>query len=226
MIETGPVSGFEDVRRELRNGNRVLLLVRHAERPHIDHEDPSFGAALPLTENGRRMCVTFGEALQGASADVQFRASPLLRTMMTAREIARGLGVADPAIVEDEAIGNGSAFIADVTAVWQLFRDRLFFKHMGEYLANGVQTGFAPLASASAEYERYALSRFTGQLGIFATHDLYIAAYLAGKGLKRDWNADNWPRFLDAVMLVVEPSGAYRASLFRAGLSDRAIGVD
>ena len=226
MIETGPVSGFADVRAELEKGNRVLLLVRHAERPHIDHEDPTFGAALPITANGERMCEDFGVALKGASDDVQFLASPLKRTVMSARCIARGMGLSDVEIPEDDRIGNGSAFISDIKEVWRLFRGGKFFERMTEYMARGQLDGFAPNGAAAEEYERYVLSKFNGNLGVFTTHDVFVAAYLFAKGVKTDWNPDNWPRFLDAAMIVVEPSGLRRYALLRAGLSDRAIGVD
>lgn len=226
MIETGPVSGFAEVRAELEKGNRVLLLVRHAERPHIDHEDPTFGAALPITANGERMCEDFGVALKGASDDVQFLASPLRRTVMSARCIAKGLGLPDAEIPEDDRIGNGSVFISDIKKVWQLFRDGKFFERMTEYMARGQLDGFAPNGAAAEEYERYVLSKFQGKLGIFTTHDVFIAAYLYAKNVKKDWNPGNWPRFLDAAMIVIEPSGTRRYALMRAGLSDRAIGVD
>ena len=81
------------VREELSRGSRVLLVVRHAERPRIDNEDKTFGAHLPLTPAGERMSEEFGRMLKGASDDVQFMASPLRRTVLTARFIARGMGI-------------------------------------------------------------------------------------------------------------------------------------
>ena len=220
------VIGFADVRRELAAGNRVLLLVRHAERPHINHEDPTFGETLAITENGKRMCVDFGVALKGASDDVQFRASPLRRTVMSAEYIARGMDLAGADIPTDDTIGNGSAFFADRIEVWRQFRDGRFFAKMKAFMAEGSVPGFAPIGPAGEEYERYVLSVFTAKLGIFATHDVFVAAYLYAKGVKRDWNEANWPRFLDAAAIVVEPSGKRRYELLRAGLSDRAVGVD
>ena len=219
------VMDFQGVKDELTRGNRVLLLVRHAERPHIDHEDPTFGGALPITENGKRMCEDFGKALKGAAENVQFRASPLRRTVMSAQYIARGLGLKSADIPADEAIGNGSAFVSDLHAVWELFRDKRFFEHMVEYMAVGSISGFAPIATAAEEFEAYVLSKFIGKLGVFTTHDVYVAAYLFAKGVKTDWNPSNWPRFLDSAVIVVEPSGVRRYALLRAGLSDRATGV-
>lgn len=219
------VMDFQGVKDELKRGSRVLLLVRHAERPHIDHEDPTFGGALPITENGKRMCEDFGRALKGAAENVQFRASPLRRTVMSAQYIARGMGLRNADIPTDEAIGNGSAFISDLHAVWELFRDKRFFEHMVEYMTVGTIRGFAPAATAAEEFEAYVLSLFTGKLGIFTTHDVYVAAYLFAKGVKSDWNPSNWPRFLDSAVIVIEPSGGRRYALLRAGLSNRATGV-
>lgn len=216
---------FAAVRAELAKGNRVLLLVRHAERRKIDQEDPTFGETVPITENGVGMSETFGREFRDFRADVQFRASPLRRTVMTAETIARGMGVQNPDIPQDDLIGNGSVFFEDRIAVWQLFRDKKFFEHMLDYMERGVLNGFAPVCEASKRYEEYVLSKFTAKFGVFATHDVFIAAYLYGMGVKTDWSADNWPRFLDAAAIVIEPDGTRRRALFRAGLSELAVGV-
>ena len=172
------------------------------------------------------MCVAFGQKFQGASQNVQFRASPLLRTVMTAQLIAEGMGIAAPDVVPDDLIGNGSCFITDLLEVWELFRAGCFFEKMMEYMAAGSQRGFAPIHTAAQEYEDYAVSKFSADFGIFATHDIFVAAYLHAKGIKTDWNPDNWPRFLDAAAIIIEPSQRRRYALFRAGLSDRVSGVD
>ena len=220
---------LEDVAKELSARYRVLLLVRHAERPRIQNEDPSFGAALGLTDEGARTSREFGRLMRGAFAaaqgDVQFAASPLRRTVLTASLIAEGMGAADAAIGEDEKIGNACAYVADAHEIWELFRDTLFFEHMCEYMRDGVQRGFAPLAEATDEFESYAMSVFRARLGIFTTHDVYVAAYLHGRGVKTDFCKENWPRFLDAAAIIESPSGARRYALLRSGLSSGVCGV-
>ncbi len=215
----------EEVRNALSAGCRVLLLVRHAERPKIAGEDKSFGAALPLTPNGERMSVDFGKLLRGATDDVQFRASPLLRTVMTAERIAEGMGLADAEVVQDALIGNDSAFVASQLEMWRLFSDGSFFRSMIEYMRRGEQQGFAPLVPAAVEFEKYVLSTFTAKLGIYTTHDVYIVAFLHAMGVKTDFTTENWPRFLDSAAIIVEPSGAIRHAFVRAGLSDLFCGV-
>lgn len=214
-----------DVRQALAAGSRVLLFVRHAERPKIGYEDKTFGGTLPLTPAGEEMSVAYGRLLAGASDDIQFRASPLLRTVMTAERIAAGMGLASAAIVPDARIGNGSAFVASELEVWELFRDGGFFVHMCEWMRQGRQRGFNDLASASDAFEAYALSTFTARLGIYATHDVYVAAYLHARGVRTDFCVANWPRFLDAAAVVLAPDGRRRYALVRAGLSDKCCGV-
>lgn len=221
----GVWNGFARIRAALGAGSRVLLLVRHGERAKIDHDDPTFGAAIPLTAEGRRTAVAFGRELADYASDVQFRASPLRRTVMTAEDIAAGMGLAVQEVVEDDAIGNGSAFFEDRLEVWRQFRDGHFFKKMAEYLTTGSIPGFADNAAATVEYERHLLSCFTARLGVFATHDVFVAAYLYGKGVKRDWTPENWPHFLDAAALVLPKDGVPEVHFVRTGLSDGIVGV-
>ena len=159
-VISGEVS-VADVIAELGSGSRVLLLLRHSERPKIGYEDKTFGASLPLTENGKRLCVEFGRMLAGATPSVEFRASPLLRTVKTAELVAEGMGLAGAEVVRDALIGNGSAYVASELEVWRLFRDGSFFQRMGEYMQAGEQRGFNPLASATDAFEEYALSVFS-----------------------------------------------------------------
>ena len=209
----------------LRRGCRVLLFVRHAERPKIDGEDPTFGEALPLTEEGWRTCLRFGERLKAFAGDVQFLSSPLRRTRMTAEGIAEGMGLAGIGIPVDPLIGNGSFYFADQPEVFELFRDGQFFRHLFDYMANGTQRGFREIHEASDMLEEWALRRFTARLGIFTTHDLHNAAYLCARGVKRDWTVESWVRFLDAAAIILDPDGTRRYALVRTGFSNGTVGV-
>ena len=206
-------------------GNRVLLMTRHAERPHINHEDVSFGAALPITDEGRSTSRKFGEALRRFAAVVQFASSPLRRTVMTASCIAEGMDVENPCIPTYDCLGNGSFYFADAHAVWEEFRDGSFFRKCFEYFAAGRYRGFAELHAATDALEAWCMEKFTAPLAVFTTHDLYIAAFLAARGVVQRFTEDNWPRFLDSAAIVVSPDGTRRCAFVRAGLSTRATGV-
>lgn len=215
---------FEEVKAELKKGNKVLLLVRHAERTKINNDDPTFGENIPITENGIKMCREFGKKIEDVREKVEWRASPLRRTVMTAEEIAFGMGLQKPKIIEDDLVGNGSAFFEDRYKVFKLFQDHRFFEHMLEYFESGKQVGFNELKSAAEAYETYVMSRFEGRFGIFTTHDVFVAAFLEGKSAYR-FTIETWPRFLDAAAIIVSPDGIRRYELFRAGLSKDICGV-
>ena len=207
---------LEDVHALLRAGNRVLLMTRHAERPHIDHEDPSFGAAMSRA---------FGRMIRPFADVVQFASSPLRRTMMTAECIAEGMGIAHPDISPEDALGNGTFYFADQHAVWEEFRDGSFFQKCFDYFEKGTYRGFADLHAASDALEEWCLAHFTAPFAIFTTHDLYIAAYLAARTVISRFTLENWPRFLDSAAIIIAPDGTRRYALVRAGLSDRFSGV-
>lgn len=216
---------FDDVEAELRCGNRVLLMVRHGERTKIDNDDPTFGMELPLTDEGRRTATLFGERFRAFADDVQFVSSPLLRTRQTARCIAEGLGRGEIEIPLDGRLGNESFYFADQREVYELFRDGSFFTEVFRYMETGHQRGFREIGEASDALEEWALGTVKARLGILTTHDLYNAAYLYTRGVKRDWTVENWVRFLDSAAIIVEPDGARRYGLARSGLSQGVVGV-
>ena len=216
----------EDVLAELESGSRVLLLVRHAERPHIDTDDPSFGDLLPITENGRRMSEEFGASFRAYAGEAQFASSPLRRTIMTAEHIAKGMGVEKPRIQAEAFLGNSIPYFADQREVFELFRDGNFFKYIFEYMATGRQRGFADIGASTDAVEAWCMERFTGRLGIFATHDLYIALFLFARGVVAKFTKANWTRFLDAAAIIENRRGERRYAFLRANLSDRITGVD
>ena len=87
----------------------------------MDPDDPSFGDALPLTYDGMRTARKLGALLKEFSDDVQFYASPLTRTRMTAACIAEGLGLAGVGIPTEERLGNGSFYYEDPLEVLEVF---------------------------------------------------------------------------------------------------------
>ena len=216
---------LDGIAAELRNGSRVLLFVRHGERPKIDNEDPTFGEALPLTAEGLRTSREMGARLKEFSGDVQFLSSPLRRTVMTAAGIAEGMGLEWTEIETDILLGNDTFYCADQREVFELFRDGEFFEKVFTYMRTGVQRGFRQIDEATDALEEWALGHFTAKLGIFTTHDLYNAAFLYARGVKRDWSVANWVRFLDAAAIVVAPDGTRRYAFLRTGLSTGIVGV-
>ena len=211
---------------ELRRGSRVILQVRHAERPKMDPTDPTFGDALPLTAEGERTARLLGERLKEFAGDVQFYASPLRRTRMTAALIAEGMGLSEAQIPADGLLGNESFYYNDALEVLHVFTPpENFFPECFRYMQTGRLRGFNELGPSSDALEKWLFERFEKKLFIVATHDLYIAAFLASRGAYDERSRETWPRFLDGAAIIVRPDGSRRYALVRTGLSNGIVGV-
>ena len=220
---------IEELKDEIRSGARCILQVRHAERPKMDPDDPTFGDALALTDEGVRTARELGRFLAEFRGDVQFYASPLRRTVMTAELIAEGMGMGNggrgPDIPTDDRLGNGSFYYDDPAAVLEVFRPGNFFKACFEYCEKGEQRGFKNLYSASDALESWLTERFEKKLFVVTTHDCYIAAFLAARKAVEKFTIDNWPRFLDGGAILFRPDGTRKYALVRTGLSKGVCGV-
>ena len=217
----------EELKAELRSGARCALQVRHAERPKMDPDDPTFGDALPLTAEGERTAEALGRMFAEFKAETVFVSSPLRRTRLTAAAIARGMGfTTPPPIPVDELLGNGSFFYDDPLTVLEVFKTEEFFHACFEYFRTGEHRGFKNLLAASDHCESWLLERLTKQLLIATTHDCYITAFLAARGVcPEGFSRENWTRFLDGGAILVYPDGSRRYALVRAGLSKGICGV-
>ena len=215
---------LEDVKDELRRGSRVALLLRHAERPKMDPDDPTFGDALALTYEGERTAKKLGRELKDFAGDVQFYASPLTRTRATAAFVAEGMGIDAPEIPVDDLLGNASFYYADTSEVVDLFKPDNFFPASIAYFETGEQRGFRNLYAATDEFEKWIFAHMKSRLFAVVTHDLFIAAFLSARRAGV-FSRANWPRFLDAGAVVVRPDGSRRYALVRTGLSTGIVGV-
>jgi len=216
---------LDDIAAELRKGTRVILQVRHAERPKMDPDDPTFGDALHLTAEGVRTSRLFGERLRAFADSVQFYASPLTRTRETAALIAEGMGIANADVPTEDRLGNGSFYYADAAVVLDVFKPANFFPACFEYFATGRLRGFNDLHAASDALEAWLFDHFAKRLFVVVTHDCYIAAFLAARKAYGPFTRETWTHFLDAGAILVDPDGTRRYALVRTGLSDGIVGV-
>ena len=209
-VRTPPVD-VGQVRRWLEEGARVALYVRHAERPPIAAEDPTFGASLALTPAGEARARALGSALRGSVRGARLLASPMVRTRRTARLIADAAG-ADGTPVEDApAIGVGNVFTDAAAAHREMERIGVM-----DYMIRYLDAGEAPHARPVREATRLAIdwirAAATAPFTLCCGHDLTIAAALAGLELAR-FRADDWIPFLTG-MALVERGGEWRHHWF------------
>lgn len=220
-----PEITLEELKAELKKGTRVILQVRHAERPKMDPDDPSFGDALPLTEEGCRTARKLGEALREFRYDTEFVSSPLRRTTMTAELIASGMGLQAFKIPEFGCLGNESFYYADARMVLEVFKVENFFPACKTYMETGSLPGFNNLYEATEALEKWLECKHTKQLLIASTHDLYIAAFLCAMNNSEAYVPENWVRFLDGAATLIDADGNKRYVMVRTGLSTGIVGV-
>ena len=217
---------IEEVKAEIRKGARAILQVRHAERPKMDPDDPTFGDALHLTREGVRTAKLLGESLAEFAGDVAFASSPLTRARETADCIAEGMGLSGAPVPTDVKLGNESFFYEDPLRVVKLFKEMEFFNACFTYFREKKLPGLRDIGEAADDCERWLDEHSQGRrLFVVVTHDCYIAAFLNVRGAYGPGSRRDWVRFLDGGVTLVYPDGSRRYALVRAGLSHGICGV-
>lgn len=215
----------------LEMGSRVVLLIRHAERPPLDPSDTSFGATLPLTDGGREDARRLGVQLADmiSPAFVRLCASRTFRTIETACEIAKGMTEAidlakHPVTLSDE-LGSTSPFFGSLDERLQLIAEGNYRQRLNDYYRGGEQRGYRSLGNATDEMED-ALDRLSGEGGgltVAVTHDINVASFLAGRGVETEFTEESWPNYLDAAVVIVDVSGEREYGVLRADHAPRGI---
>ena len=207
-----------DVKSALDEGCKVTILIRHAERPPIEEGDATFGASLALTERGWRMARQFGALLVNTvrPKSVAFYASGTFRTVQTACGMAMGLDAVKPEnsiarkVCLAEFLGSDSPFFGACEERISLIAEGRYHERMNEYFCSGKMRGYRPLGRATGEMEKHlhALHRSDGNLVIAVTHDMNVAAFLAGRGVVASFTDETWPDYLDAAVVVEKSDGS------------------
>ena len=210
---------LSDVKEALDNGGRVTILIRHAERPPLEEGDTTFGANLALTERGWRMARQFGAMLANAvqPKSVAFYASGTFRTIQTAFGMAMGLDAVNPEhpIVRQvrlaEVLGTDSPFFGSLDDRMALIAEGRYHERLNEYFSGKKMRGYRPLGRATGEMDAHlhTLHRSAGNLVVAVTHDINVAAFLAGRGVVASFTDETWPDYLDAAV-VIEGAGGKR----------------
>ena len=201
------------VRDWLASGSRVALYIRHAERPPLQADDPTFGESLGQTEAGERQARAFGAALRGVVADARLLASPMTRTRRTVQLIAEGAGLGAGRPVEDAPeIGVGNVF-TDPAGAHRAMQQVGVIPYQLAYFAAGHAPAARPVAEATARAVGWMRRAATAPLTLFGSHDVTIAVALTGLGLARI-TAETWVPYLTGLAMV-EQDGVWHYHRFR-----------
>ena len=202
--ETLDLSG---IRSHLDQGRRVALFMRHSERPEISPDDKDFGRFLGLTPRGIQLAYDAGRRLAGLR-DARFYASPMTRCQLTARHFAEGMGVDAPLVEDADELGVRGFYYEDPYAVQDLMRQQGYMAYMLDYLKNGTAPYSCPIGPATAKTAVWLQSKTTSQLGVYVSHDIFIASFLTGLAI-RTFAAEDWVGFLHGAALIQAPGDGW-----------------
>jgi hypothetical protein len=207
-MKTSPVPvDLSHVRAALARGCRVALLIRHSERPEIRTDDKEFGRFLGLTPRGVALARAAGARLVGFT-DARFFASPMTRCQLTARHFAEGMGIPDATVTDANELGVRGFFYDDCHAVQEQMRRRGYMAYMLDYLRDGTAPHSRPLGPATGQLARWLQRQTVARLGVFVSHDIFVAAFLTGLKI-RTYTADDWVGFLHGAALIDCPGAGW-----------------
>ncbi|MDA3923927.1 MAG: histidine phosphatase family protein [Kiritimatiellae bacterium] len=195
---------LKHTRQLLDQGKRVIIFLRHSERPEICTNDKDFGKHLGLTKNGIAMARKAGAILKGFE-DVDFFASPMERCRLTASHFAKGMDLENTKVKDSAEIGVEGFYMQDSYKLQALMKQHGYMEFMQDYLNQGSAPHLNPIKSATQETINWMQSASKAQLSIFVSHDIFITAFATALGI-RSYNGNDWIGFLHAAVLSYEPS--------------------
>lgn len=213
---------FQDIENAHQKGERVVLLLRHAERPPLDKDDPTFGQGIGITAKGRMDAKVFGFALGQFSlgwGECVVTSSKMTRCRNTAREIKRELipwedsGFCLPGILGDE-----SPYFGRVSERMALADKGNYREALNEYFRTGHQRGFRNLAEATDKLEEFIWNAYSCRnpaLHVMVTHDINVGCFLAGQKVITQFDDSTWPHYLDSAVCFLDRYGRARYGIMR-----------
>lgn len=200
---------FAELGERTKSGEikRVILYVRHSERPPIEVDDPTFGANLGLTEDGVKLCKEVGAALRDIP-NLQAYASPARRTILTAEEILSAYGIENPNVAESKEIGLAGLYTSNSKVLHESYFKRGSVEVNDAYNNGDAVAGYIPRDDAAMAMFNYLVGpELKGNL-LMVSHDVFIAAFMSS--LSNDgWglSTKNWVGFIQGAALTLEFDG-------------------
>ncbi len=192
---------YADVVRRLSareaGDRRVWLILRHGERPSIQPDDPTFGAASSLTPAGAEMSRKSGRLLAGLP-EPNFMASPLVRSRETASYLAEGMGKAGArgGVTAAAGAGEGGIFAENPLEMHRSYSRYGVREASDIWMTGGHLPGFVDAREGTERFIGWLASlRRPTRTTILVTHDVWIAAILNVAGAA-EVRSSRWVAFL------------------------------
>ena len=213
---------FQDIENALVKGERVVLLLRHAERPPLEKDDPTFGQGIGITAKGRMDAKVFGFALRQFSSgfgEMVVSSSKMTRCRDTAREIMHEMAPwTEPSFGLSAILGDESPYFGRVSERMALANKGNYRESLNEYFRTGHQQGFRNLADATDRLEEFIWnhhSHMNPALHVMVTHDINVGCFLAGRKVITQFDDSTWPRYLDSAVCFLDRYGRARYGFMR-----------
>ena len=198
---------IEDLISDVKKQDKVVFLLRHAERRHITKDDAQFGANVLLTEEGRSQAFKLGSVFP-TIGEASYFSSPVGRCKETAAYIAKGRGDTgsnSPVKLEVmDALGN--FFVKDFESYAESLKNN-FYQQLLDYIKNGEHPAFLPLKETAEEFLNIMLEKSYDQWNFFLSHDAWIVPCLS-HFLNMEFSLNRWMNFLSGLAIIVSPSGS------------------
>jgi len=203
---------FDSIVNGLAEGEKVVIMVRHAER------GADYSRTGPLTENGKLQSQELGAKMVGSPA-IYYAGSQFIRTHQTCNNIAKGHGDADT-LADTLSVLNDGWFIKNQSAYnsasWQAGGNAFTLLSKWAY-EGGYTNAFYDLAERSSELiEQHlipALEKSGKSIGVFVSHDvmlLPLIAYVSDGNIDLKYyisSENRWVNYLAGFAVVIKPDG-------------------
>ena len=177
----------------------VALILRHAQGEDIPQG--SFGADVPLTEQGAMSAERLGKLLSARSPG-RVASSPVSRCVETAQAISQGAGWSI-GVTTNWRLGEHGPFVSDPEVSGQLFLE----VGIAELVRRQLHDPKSPPGMRDIAEGARTLLDFTseglgdcGRMNVYVTHDAILAA-LVGWLFRLPVYEEGWPDFLDGLLL-------------------------
>ena len=203
---------FDSIVNGLAEGEKVVLMVRHAER------GSDYSRTGPLTEHGKLQSQELGAKLK-SGAEIYYAGSQFIRTHQTCNNIAKGHGDADT-LADTLSVLNDGWFIKNQSAYnsasWQAGGNAFTLLSKWAY-EGGYTNAFYDLAERSSELiEQHlipALEKSGKSIGVFVSHDvmlLPLIVYVSDRNIDLKYyesTKNRWVNYLAGFAVVIKPDG-------------------
>lgn len=200
---------FSELSARVKSGDikRIVLYVRHSERPSIDVNDPTFGANLGLTDYGVELCHEVGKALRGIP-DLRAYASPARRTILTAEEILSSYDSIIPLVEESKEISLAGLYTANSETLHNSYFTRGSAVVNDAYNNGEAVAGYIPRDDAAMAMYNYLTSPELGGNLLMVSHDVFIAAFMSALSNNSfGISTKDWVGFIQGAALTLEDDG-------------------